>query len=156
MTSNVIIGPSAGENANASFDTFIGWAAGLNAVNNTNDPTVQFSAGRVAIGALAMSGVNPGSVRRYNEGEIAIGKNASLTQPTTNASSSGGGVYIGFNAGEGIIGQESAADSGWHVAIGKGAMGLSGGSARKGQIAIGYQSSPGNASANIDTYNTSI
>ena len=156
MTSNVIIGPSAGENANASFDTFIGWAAGLNAVNNTNDPTVQFSAGRVAIGALAMSGVNPGSVRRYNEGEIAIGKNASSTQPTTNASSSGGGVYIGFNAGVGTIGQESAADSGWHVAIGKGAMGLSGGSARKGQIAIGYQSSPGNASANIDTYNTSI
>ena len=156
MSRNVIVGQSAGQNANSNQDVFIGFGAGQSAVNNTNDPTVTFIGGRIAIGSLAMAGINPGLVRRYNVGEIAIGQFASSVQPTTNASSSGGGVYIGLEAGRGIIGKESTADSGWHVAIGYGAMGQSGGSARKGQIAIGYNSSFGNANTNIDTYNTSI
>ena len=154
QTRSIWIGDAAGQLALGSNDICIGYNAGTYLSNDTDDPAVQQFTGRIAIGQLAMAG--PSTPRQWNPFEVAIGDQASTLQNTTLTTNLGHGVYIGANAGRGPFSSaKSAVDSSYHVALGADAM-YSGGTARKGQIAIGYKSSVGNSQVVTETYNTSI
>ena len=151
---SIWIGDSAGTYALTGNDICIGKSAGTYLSNDTDDPAVQQFTGRIAIGQLAMAG--PSSPRQFNPFEVAIGDQASTLQNTTLTTSSGQGVYIGANAGRGPFSSgKSAVESGFHVALGASSM-YYGGTAREGQIAIGYKASIGHQSIATETYNTSI
>jgi len=151
---SIWIGDSAGTYALTGNDICIGKSAGTYLSNDTDDPAVQQFTGRIAIGQLAMAG--PSSPRQFNPFEVAIGDQASTLQNTTLTTSSGQGVYIGANAGRGPFSSgKSAVESGFHVALGASSM-YYGGTAREGQIAIGYKASIGHQSIVTETYNTSI
>jgi len=151
QTETIFIGRLAGSGAIGSLDIAIGSGAGNDLTNTTDDPAVSVNMARIAIGGLSMGG----STRRYNVGEVAIGANSSISNTTTLASSSGFGVYIGESAGRNVAASAiSAVDSGHHVAVGSGAM-YWGGTARKGQIAIGYKASIGVFQTQTETYNSS-
>jgi len=150
---SIWIGDSAGTYALTGNDICIGKSAGTYLSNDTDDPAVQQFTGRIAIGQLAMAG--PSSPRQFNPFEVAIGDQASTLQNTTLTTSSGQGVYIGASAGRGPFPSgQSAVESGFHVALGSNSM-YYGGTARKGQIAIGCKASIGHQSIATETYNTS-
>ena len=150
----IYIGRSAGSNAISGQDICIGKFAGAYLSNDTNSPSVKQATHRVAIGAFAMAG--PSSARQFNNQEVAIGFQASTQQSTSFATSSGQGVYLGANTGKGpSVAGISTVESGYHTALGSEAM-YWGGTARKGQIAIGYRASVGSQSLPVESYNTSI
>ena len=150
---SIWIGDSAGQYAITGTDICIGKSAGTYLSNDTDDPAVQQYTGRIAIGQLAMAG--PSSPRQWNPFEVAIGDQASTLQNTTLTTSSGRGVYLGAGAGRGPFPSgKSAVESGFHVALGSDAM-YFGGTARKGQIAIGYRASVGHQQIPVENFNTS-
>jgi len=151
---SIYIGDAAGSNALTTQDICIGKGAGRYLSNITDDPTVSLATFRIAIGSLAMGG--PSSARQFNPFEIAIGAEASTQQNTSLTTSSGKGVYLGYSAGRGPASTAiSAVESGYHVALGAEAM-YWGGTARKGQIAIGYRASIGDFQIKTESYNSSI